>query len=214
MLNILGRPNSSNVQKVLWGAAEMEIPFNREDYGGQFDNTHDEAYLSLNPNEVVPTIIDSDSDYDQRSGFVLWESNAILRYLAHKHRKLDLYPDDPQQRALVEQWLDWQQTTIGPAITPVFWGLVRTPPEQRDMQRIRDAAQKTQHCFEILDRQLASSAYVAGNGFTLADIPLGITAYRWFEMDVERKPMMQLERWYKALCVRPAYRQWIMTGLT
>ena len=114
MLKILGRKNSSNVQKVLWCCGELDVPFEREDYGGEFGKTCDAAYLAMNPNARIPTIIDDD--------LVLWESNSILRYLANKHDDGKLYPKDPGERARGERWMDWQLAVLRDAIHPVFWG--------------------------------------------------------------------------------------------
>ena len=126
MLKILGRKNSSNVQKVLWCCDELGLAYEREDVGGSFGKNRDPEYLALNPNGLVPTIIDD--------GFVLWESNSIIRYLAAKHGRGTLYPEDLRARALAERWMDWQLSVLGPAIGPVFWGLIRTPPGKRDQE--------------------------------------------------------------------------------
>jgi glutathione S-transferase len=206
MLKILGRKNSSNVQKVLWCCDELGIAYEREDVGGQFGKNREPEYLALNPNGLVPTIIDD--------GFVLWESNTIIRYLAAKHGSGSLYPADLQQRALAERWMDWQLSTIVPAINPVFWGLVRTPPEERDQAAIAAARDKLAGVMKILDNQLAHADYVAGSAFSVGDIPVGIMTYRWFTLDIEREELPSLKRWYDRLTKRPAFEQHVMTGLT
>jgi len=206
MIKVLGRNNSSNVQKVLWALEEMAVDYEREDYGGPFDNTKDDAYRSLNPNSVVPTIIDDD--------FVLWESNACVRYLASKFGTGSLCPSDPQIRAAADRWMDWQQTTVAGPITPVFWGLIRLPEEQRDAQLIARSRDDLETVLGILDQHLKDRQYVAGDEFTMGDIPVGIMVYRWFNLDIKRAPLSALEAWYKRLLAREAFVKTVAIGLT
>lgn len=206
MLEILGRNNSSNVQKVLWAVEELGIDYKRTDYGGAFGKTTDDAYLAMNPNSVVPTINDD--------GFILWESNVCVRYLCAKHSLGNLCPEDLQHRALCDKWMDWQQTTVGPPITPVFWGLIRTEPEDRDHALIDKSRDALEGVLERLDSHLGSNEFVGGDRFTMADIPLGIMVYRWFTLDIKRKEMKNLSRWYTALTEREPFRKTIMIGLT
>lgn len=206
MLKILGRKTSSNVQKVLWACRELELDFEREDIGGAFGGNREPRYLSLNPNGRVPTLIDD--------GFVLWESNVIVRYLASRHGVGTLAPCDLRRRMLAEQWMDWQQTAVNPAITPVFWGLVRTPPAERDVQAIARARDALEASMIILDARLGASEYVAGPRFSMGDIPLGIMVYRWYEMDIPRQPLSHLKRWYDLLAARRGFQQHVMIGLT
>jgi len=205
MLTILGRKNSSNVQKVLWACDELQLDFQREDVGGPFGRNHAPDYLALNPNGLIPTLLDD--------GFVLWESHAIVRYLAAQHAPNLLHPDAPQQVALADQWMDWCQTTVLPVIRPVFWGLVRTPAEQRDLQAIANARDELAGLLGILDKHLSGSAYVAGDSFTMGDIPLGVMVYRWYTMDIERETFPHLARWYECLVDRSAFREYVMIGL-
>ena len=202
MLKIIGRKTSSNVQKVLWVCGELGLPFERDDLGGPFGGNDRPEYRALNPNGRVPTIIDD--------GFVLWESNSITRYLAAKHAPGTLYPDDLRVRANGERWMDWQLTIVSPAMVPVFWGLVRTPPEKRDNEAIEEARKKLSGVMGILDAHLKDSRYVAGDAFTVGDIPLGIAAYRWFNMEMKREDHPSLRRWYDLLCQRPPFREHIM----
>ena len=202
MLKIIGRKTSSNVQKVLWTCGELGLPFEREDLGGPFGGNDTPEYRALNPNGRVPTIVDD--------GFVLWESNSCSRYLATKHAFGTLYPEDLQTRANGERWMDWQLTIVSPAMVPVFWGLVRTKPEDRDMDAIEQARQKLSGVMGILDAHLADSTYVSGDDFTVADIPLGIAAYRWFNLDMKREDHANLMRWYELLTQRPPYQEHIM----
>ncbi len=205
MLKIMGRDTSSNVQKVLWVCGELGLPFERDDIGGPFGGNDKPEYLALNPNGRVPTIIDD--------GYVLWESNSCTRYLAAKHGDNPLSPADLQIRGNAERWMDWQLTTMSPALVPVFWGLVRTPPEKRDMAAIETARKKLSGLIGILDKQLSKTAYLAGDDFTIGDIPLGITAYRWFSMDMEREDYPNFKRWYDLLTERKAYQDAVMNPL-
>jgi glutathione S-transferase len=205
MLKVIGRNTSSNVQKVLWICGELDLPFEREDLGGPFGGNDTPEYRALNPNGRVPTIVDD--------GFVLWESNSCSRYLAAKHASGTLYPTDPQARGNGERWMDWQLTTMSPTLVPVFWGMIRTKPEDRDMAAIGEARKNLSANIAIVDAHLTSSTYMAGDDFTVCDIPLGITAYRWFAMDIEREDHSHFKRWYDLLCERPAFQEHVMQPL-
>ncbi len=205
MLKIIGRSTSSNVQKVLWICGEMGISFDREDLGGPFGGNDKPEYRALNPNGKVPTIIDDE--------FVLWESNSCTRYLAAKYAPGTLYPDDLTARADAERWMDWQIATVSPTLVPVFWGMVRTAPEDRDLKAIEVARKKLSANIAIMDTQLSNSTYLAGNIFTVGDVPLGITAYRWFNMEIEREPYINVQRWYDLLCDRPAFQEHVMNPM-
>jgi glutathione S-transferase len=206
MLKILGRNNSSNVQKVLWCCEELGLKYEREDVGGPFGRNRDPEYLALNPNGLVPTIIDGD--------FVLWESNTIIRYLAAKHGNDTLYPTDLRARAMGERWMDWQLSVLGPAIMPIFVGLIRTPPEKRDQAAIAAARDKSATALKMLDGFLGRSDYVAGASFTVGDIPVGITTYRWYTFEIEREDFPNLKRWYERLSTRPGFKKHVMIGLS
>ncbi|HVL58830.1 MAG TPA: glutathione S-transferase family protein [Burkholderiaceae bacterium] len=216
MLTIWGRATSSNVQKVLWVCDEIGVRFERIDAGGSFGRTSEPAYRRMNPNGLVPTLEDD--------GFILWESNTICRYLANKHQATSLYPgcvalEDVRQRAEIEKWMDWANSHVGPALGPAFHGLVRTPADERDPQAILGSAEKTCAAMQILDQQLATRPYVAGDHLTLADIPLGIHAYRWLHLpwkDVgyERPQMRYLETWYERLTQRAPYRMWVTVPIS
>ena len=206
MLRIWGRRNSINVQKVLWCCEELNIPYRRVDLGGPFGGNREPEYLRLNPNGLVPTIADD--------GFVLWESNAIVRYLAAKHGMGSLCPEGLAHRADADRWMDWQMGTLWASLRPAFIGLVRTPREGRDQAAITAAISKTAENLAILDAHLAGRDYVAGPAFTMADIPLGVTAYRWFGLDIERPPVPSLETWYERLCARAPYRANVMLPLS
>ena len=206
MLRIWGRSNSINVQKVLWCCEELDIRYQRVDVGGPFGGNKEPEYLRLNPNGLVPTISDG--------GFVLWESNVIVRYLAAKHGMGTLCPEDLAERADADRWMDWQMGTLWSSFRPAFVGLVRTPTEKRDPDYIATAISRTAENLAMLDAHLAARDYVTGPAFTMADIPLGVTAYRWFNLEIERPPMPNLEAWYERLCARFPYKATVMLPLS
>jgi glutathione S-transferase len=206
MIKIWGRTDSSNVQKVLWCCGELALDFDRVDFGGKFGGNKEKPYLDINPNGLVPTIQDGD--------FILWESNSVMRYLVDKYGQGKLLPSTPEGRADANRWMDWQLTTLGPSIVPLFWSLIRTPAEKRDPKVVNSALEKTSGAWTIVDRQLADRPYVAGNDLTLGDIPLGVWAYRWFNLPIERPKFANFDAWYKRLCERPAYQKHIMIPLT
>ena len=206
VLKVLGRNNSSNVQKVMWCCGELGLKVDRVDIGGPFGKNKEPEYLALNPNGLVPTIDDD--------GFILWESNAILRYLSAKHGTGTLWPSDLRQRADADRWMDWQAGVVGPAIFPVFWGLIRTPPEKRDAAAIEAGRVKTAEVLKIADANLAKRPYMAGDTLTMGDIPLGIMVYRWFNFAIERPELKNLRAWYDRLTQRPAFREHVMLPIT
>jgi glutathione S-transferase len=200
MLKIWGRNTSSNVQKAMWAVGELKLEHTRVDIGGAFGKNREHAYLAMNPNGLVPTL-------EEEDGFLLWESNSIVRYLAAKYDKANvLEPRDPKERARASQWMDWQLSVAGPAIFGAFWGLIRTPPEKRDMAAIKTSQEKTTAAMRILDAQLAKTSYVAGDTFSYGDIPVGIMCYRYVQLVPERPTTPNLDRWYAAISSRPAFK--------
>jgi glutathione S-transferase len=200
MIKIWGRNTSSNVQKAMWAVGELGIEHTRIDVGGAYGKTKDAPYLAMNPNALVPTL-------EEEDGFTLWESNSIIRYLAGKHDKAGaLEPKDAKQRAKASQWMDWQLSVIGPAITPVFWGLIRTPPEKRDMAAIKAGSEKTVAAMQILDAQLGKTKFVAGDAFSYGDIPVGVMCYRYVQLVPDRPATPNLDRWYAAVSSRKAFQ--------
>ena len=203
MLTIWGRSTSSNVQKVLWCCDELDLAYQRIDAGREFGQVDEPAYRTLNPNGLVPTLVDGD--------LVIWESNAILRYLCNHYGGEPLYPAAPAARAQVDQWLDWQLTTLGPAMTPLFWGLVRTPEAERDMKAIEAMAKRAGQAWRLLDSRLARHPYVAGPSLSIADLALGNAVRRWYSFALERPMLPHLAEWYRRLGERPGFRTHVMT---
>ena len=200
MLKIWGRNTSSNVQKVIWALAEMKLPFERIDVGGAFGKTKDEFYLKMNPNSLVPTL-------EEEDGFTMWESNSITRYLAAKHQNRTLEPADLKVRARAQMWMDWQLSVMAPSITPVFWNLIRTPPDKRDHAAIEAGKEKTFAAAKMMDEQLSRTRFMAGDEFSYGDIPVGIMIYRYVALFPERPATPNLDRWYAAISSRPAFKE-------
>ncbi len=173
MIKIWGRNTSSNVQKVMWAVGEMGLPHERIDIGGPFGKNREAAYLAaMNPNGLVPTL-------EEEDGFLLWESNSIVRYLAASVKRLCSNRPICARGRNASKWMDWQLSVAGPAITPVFWGLIRTPPDKRDHAAIEAGKKNTTTAMVMVDEQLAKTAYLAGDAFSYGDIPVGIMAYRY-----------------------------------
>ncbi|HEX3576220.1 MAG TPA: glutathione S-transferase family protein [Rhodopila sp.] len=203
---VWGRATSSNVMKVLWGLGELDLPFERIDVGGAFGQTDTPEYRGMNPTGLVPTL--------QEGSFTLWESNAILRYLAHVHAAgSPLWPADARVRADIDRWMDAQQTVLNRPMTVVFWGLVRTAADKRDLKAIEAAIADTAHAWRMIEAKLEQHDFIAGRAFSLCDIPWGVHAHRWFGMDylgLARPELPALRAWYDRLCERPAYQQQVM----
>ncbi len=206
MLKVWGRPNSVNVQKVMWAVAELALPHEHVVVGGEHGQVGEDWYLAMNPNARVPVIDDG--------GFVLWESNAIVAYLAETHAAGGLWPDTVAERAISHQWADWQQTMLMGAFRDVFWGLIRTAPEDRDMAAINAGAAETARLFGFVEAALRGRDYIVGDRFTMADIAVGAAAYRWYGMDVPHPDYPSLRAWYERLVERPAYRDHVMLPIT
>jgi glutathione S-transferase len=199
MIKIWGRNTSSNVQKAMWAVGELGLEHTRIDIGGAFGKNREAPYLAMNPNGLVPTL-------EEEDGFLLWESNSICRYLAAKHDKNNiLEPKDLKQRGLASQWMDWQLSVLGPAITPAFWGLIRTPPEKRDAAAIKGSQDKTVAAMLMLEAQLGKTAYVAGPAFSYGDIPVGVMTYRYRQLVRDRPPTPNVERWFEAIAKRKPF---------
>ena len=199
MLRIWGRVSSVNVQKVVWCADELGLAYERIDAGGKFGVNDTPEYLAMNPNGLVPVIDDA--------GFILYESNAIVRYLAARSGEGILWPKEARERADVDRWMEWQSTAYTPAMWAAFWQLVRTPADKRDAAAIEASRAKSEKLSGILDSHLATRRYLAGERFSAADIVVGCAAHRWLNLPLAREPRAHLERWYADLKSRPGSRQ-------
>jgi len=203
MLTIWGRRTSYNVQKVLWLADELGLDYRHRPAGGDAGGLDDEAFLAMNPNGRIPVIRDGET--------VVWETHAILRYLAAEHGGSDFQRTTPAAQSAVDRWLDWSLSELEPAFfTGVFWGFYRTPAAQRDAKAIERALTKCDRLYRILDRQLATRPFLSGEALGLADIPAGTTLYRYFELEIPRPRLPNVEAWYRRLQERPAYRSHVM----
>lgn len=204
MLKVWGRKTSANVQKVMWTIAELGLPHERIDAGAMFGNTNTPEYAAKNPNKLIPTIEDD--------GFVLWESSAIVRYLARTYdSRGQLMPQDPLEAARADQWMEWAGSTIySDIIATLFIGLVRTPAKERSAAAIEASAKRVGEKLAILDGVLANRPYILGDRLTMADIPAGGIMYRYFTMPIARPSLPNVEAWYARLAERPAYREHVM----
>lgn len=206
MLKIWGRVNSINVMKVMWCVEELGIEHERIDAGMEHGVVGDDFYAELNPNRRVPTIDDD--------GLVLWESNVIVRYLAAKYGAGSLCPTDVGERALAEQWMDWQQTTAHADITFIFWAVVRDLKENQVPEKLDAAAARLGKSWQVVDDQLAGRDFLCGDHLTMADIPLGTAVWRWYNMDTERPSLPNVEAWHERLKQRPGFQKYVMQPLT
>jgi len=206
MLKIWGRATSSNVQKVLWCCAELGLEFDRTDWGGPFGGNQDAEYLRLNPNGLVPTVIDGD--------LVLWESNTICRYLCATRNGDSLYPRDPPARTHVERWMDWQLSVIAAPMGVLLTQLVRAAPEARNPAAAEAGRRRAAAGWEIVDDAVARQPFLAGNHLSLAEIVLGTQIYRWFAFPIERPRLPNLSAWYERLRQSPGFKQHIETPIT
>ena len=206
MLRILGRASSINVRKVLWTCREIGINYIREDFGTGFAPTDTPEFLAMNPNGLVPVVVDEAG--------VLWESNTICRYLAGKHSRTDLLPSPPHERARVEQWMDWGATDLNSAWRYAFIGLIWRDPAFQDPQQIAASTSRWNAMMGILERQLAATgAFAAGDIFTLADVVLGLAVNRWLMTPIERPNYSAVAAYYERLKQRPGFREHGCNGL-
>ncbi|WP_138465409.1 glutathione S-transferase family protein [Poseidonocella sp. HB161398] len=205
-MKIWGRENSTNVRKALWCAEELGLDYEHVPAGGAFGVVASPDYRALNPNGLVPCLEDGD--------LVLWESNAIVRYLARAYGTEPFAPADPKLWAKGDKWMDWTSLSFGAPFRDVFWNLVRTAPEARDMAAVETGRQRCAELMGMADAALAREPWLSGAEFGPGDIPLGCIAYAWFNLPIERPAQPALEDWYRRLTERPAYRKAVMTPLT
>ena len=206
MLKVWGRTSSVNVQKVMWAVDELGLAHERIDAGGAFGGLDTDAYQAMNPNRKIPLIDDG--------GVLVWESNAIVRYLAARYGAGSLWPENPALRARADQWMDWQLSTLNADMLALFLQLVRTPEPERDPAVISAAGEGAARSWTLLDAHLASHPFVAGDAFTMGDIPLGALCHRWLNLPCARPALGHLEGWSRRLQGRDAYRSHVMLPLT
>jgi len=197
MIKLWGRATSSNVQKVVWTLEELGIAYERIDVGGKFGGLDTPEYGQLNPNRLVPAFQDGDLN--------LWESHAIVRYLAATYGTDSLWHADPAQRAASDQWTDWTSSTFQPAWLAIFGYFVRTPPQARDAEVLKAAVQKAVAAYEIIERNLADKPFLTGDTLSYADIVAGTSLYRWTTMDIDRPVLPNVDAWHQRLLARPAF---------
>ncbi|MGQ3675197.1 glutathione S-transferase family protein [Xanthobacter sp. TB0139] len=205
-MKIWGRRNSNNVRKVLWCAEELGLSYEHIEAGGAFGLVQEPAYLAMNPNGLVPCLDDN--------GFILWESNVIVRYLAARYGGAPFLADDMQARASAEKWMDWASTSFMPPFRAVFRNIVRATPEQRDEAAIQNGLEQCNHLMAIANQTLSAQPFLSGPVLGIGDLPLGSMAYGWFELPIARPHLPHLEAWYERLKIRPAYQSAVMTPLT
>jgi glutathione S-transferase len=205
-ITLWGRASSANVQKVRWALAELGLAYEHIPLGGRFGGNQAPEYLAMNPNGKVPTLRDGE--------LVLWESHAIVRYLAARYGAGRLWLTDPVARAECDRWTDWTATTFQPCWIDVFWRFYRTPPEKRDAGRIAALIAATERCFAIMDGQLGRTRFLAADGLTYADLVAGVAMFRWTTMGIAIARHANVERWHAGLRERAAYRDAVEVDYT
>lgn len=201
MLEIWGRRSSSNVQALMWCVGELALPHVRHDAGGRYGVTETDAFAALNPNRTVPVLQDAD-------GPAIWETGAILRYLANRYGSTSFWPDDPVERAEVDKWAEWAKINVAMGFTvPVFWRVVRTPETERDPVAIAAALRALHDILAIAETRIEKTGWLAGSSFTLADIQFGHILFRYFDIDIERPNWSSLKGYFDRLMLRPAFRE-------
>jgi glutathione S-transferase len=202
MLTLWGRRSSINVQKALWILEEIGVAFEHVEVGGRFGGLDTAEFRARNPHGRIPVIDDN--------GVVVWESNAIVRYLAARYSPGELWPNAPAERAAADKWMDWCATALEPAFMGFFWSWYRTPPAHRDPARNEALLQSAHQGFAALDRALSGNAFLTGAHLTMGDIPVGTMLFRYFTLEILRPSLPRLEGWFAALCERNAYRRSVM----
>lgn len=206
MLTIWGRKTSSNVQALMWCVGELGLPFHRHDAGHRYVGTDTAAFLAMNPNGTVPVLRDGDDE-------PLWETGAILRYLAGRYGDAPFWPRAIGRRAQIDKWAEWAKLNVALNFTgPIFWRVVRTAPADRDAVAIDAAVRTLGAWLDIAEAQLSRRAFLAGDAFTLADIQFGHVLYRYFDIAIVRPAHPALRRYYDRLTARPAFREHVMVS--
>lgn len=205
MIKILGRADSINVRKVLWLCDELNIAYEREDWGRGFQSPQAPEFVKLNPNATIPVIIDGD--------FVLWQSNSIIRYLSNAYAGQNLYPVDAKQRAIIDQWIDWQGIELNNSWTYALMNLLRHSPDHQDPKLVEKSIQAWSKMMKIVEQQLEKTgAYITGEHFSLADIVIGLSVQRWYLTPFDKPDYPQVKRYYELLSQREAYLRWGNNG--
>ena len=199
MLKVWGRKNSINVQKVMWCVGELGLKYERIDAGLQFGVINDASFRELNPNGLIPTIEDN--------GSTVWESHAIVRYLCATYGGGGLWPENPAVRSVADRWMDWLYTYFFIPHRVVFWGLIRTPEAERDMDAIKAQVEEGGNKLKVLDAQLEGNSFVAGESLSIGDFPIGCMTHRWFTMDIDRPSLPNIESWLARLRERTAFME-------
>lgn len=203
MLTIWGRRSSFNVQKVMWLVDELALAHTRIDVGGTFGGLDTPAFLAMNPHGRIPVLQDGET--------IVWESHSILRYLAARYGGAQYWPESAAARSQADRWMDWSQTALQSNFhNGVFWGFYRTPADKRNWKAINAALARSAEDFAQLERQLEARRFLSEDHLTLADIPAGSALYRYFELEIERPSLPNVERWYRTLQERPAYHAHVM----
>ncbi len=209
MIKLWGRTNSMNVQKVLWVLDDLGLAYERIDAGMQYGVNNTAEYLRMNPNGKIPLIKDGD--------LAVWESHAICRYLCNKAGSQKLYPQDPQARAPIDQWIDWALSTLIGPLSTVFWILVRTPAEKRDPAKLKEESSKLLGALEILNTGLTNRSFIASDHFSLADLILAAPVYRCIKLDSfdhQSEHFAPLMAWYAKVRTQPGFKRWVEIELT
>ena len=206
MLTVYGRATSSNVQAVMWTTGELGLAYKRLDYGHVHGGLDSPEFLAMNPNGLVPVVVDDD-------GPPIWESAAIVRYLCARYASEPFWPADPLARSQADMWAEWGKTTLGRAFSePIFWGVIRKRAAERDPAALTEALRRFEGILDILEARLDASPFVGGGEFTFADVMAGHLLYRYFTLEIPRPPRPTLERYYAALKERPAFREHVMVS--
>lgn len=206
MLTVWGRKTSSNVQALMWCIGELGLPYERHDAGHRYGGTGTPEFLAMNPNGTVPVLRDGD-------GEPLWETGAILRYLAARYGAAPFWPADGPARARVDTWAEWAKINVAMGFTaPVFWRVVRTAPADRDPAAIDEAVGRLDAKLDIAEARLSRHAFLAGDAFTLADVQFGHVLFRYFDIPIARRHRPALRRYAEALATRPAFREHVMVS--
>ncbi len=203
MIEIWGRKNAYNVQKIIWALHELNLDYIHHDVGSTPGELNTDEFLAKNPHASIPVIRD-------KSEFI-WESNTITRYLSASYGKNTLWAENPTIRSRAERWMDWELATLQPDFIDLFWGYYRTPEKERDITKVEVSKSRCERHFQKLDQHLKAQPFVAGESFTMGDIPCATGLYRYFSMGLDVERPVHLFSWYKRLSERVAFQECIMT---